>query len=102
MALQNEVQCSFIESIRYGTYDKYGQIYVNMFQSSNQEAKVSHHWTKDNVGNSVGCLYRPCRIFLHDSSRNDEPVIEVSENWIDWIEEALGEEKRAWREQQQP
>ena len=39
MALQNEVQCSFIESIRYGTYDKYGQIYVNMFQSSNQEAK---------------------------------------------------------------
>jgi len=39
MALQNEVQCSFIESIRYGTYDKYGHIYVNMFQSSNQEAK---------------------------------------------------------------
>ena len=33
---KNEVQCSFIESIRYGTYDKYGQIYVNMFQSSNQ------------------------------------------------------------------
>jgi len=37
----SENQCSFIESIRLGTYDDYGQIYVSNSQKSSQKASVS-------------------------------------------------------------
>lgn len=36
-----EVQCSFMESIRYGTYDAYGEIYMSSSQSNNQKASVT-------------------------------------------------------------
>lgn len=34
-------QCSYMESIRYGTYDTYGQIYTSNSQSSSQKAMVT-------------------------------------------------------------
>ena len=38
---KEEIQCSFIESIRYGTYDAYGEIYVSNSQEINQKASVT-------------------------------------------------------------
>jgi hypothetical protein len=34
-------QCTFIESIRYGTYDAYGDIYTNMMQTSISKGTVT-------------------------------------------------------------
>ncbi len=38
---QDEIQCSYIESIRYGTYDSYGEIYMSNSQENNQTASVT-------------------------------------------------------------
>jgi len=66
-----EVQCDFIESIRQGTYDSYGQIYMKSSQQSNQEGIVTTGQTVSLVVLSVICfglaLYS---CFLHHEMTN--------------------------------
>lgn len=38
---QEKVQCSFMESIRYGTYDAYGEIYMSSSQSTTRRASIT-------------------------------------------------------------
>jgi hypothetical protein len=38
---QEKVQCSFMESIRYGTYDAYGEIYMSSSQSTTRQASIT-------------------------------------------------------------
>jgi hypothetical protein len=64
-------QCSFIEGIRYGTYDTNGDIYTSMMQTSTTEGTVTSGQKQSLLGLSLlGCGLAVYSCVLHHRMTN--------------------------------